>query len=154
MCSTADIPKEHFYQHHKSQSFNFHTKKSASLQKSLDDHKGCTTTAYTIFMATPMTSSNPATKLNQQHSPISIQESCGVGDVVQKKRSFNVPMQVIIPTCCLRSQLNELQKRNQQVTESLSQPPLAESSPLASNEINSSAPKPLPTAIEVIATNQ
>lgn len=157
MCSTTESPKEHFYQHHKSQSFNFHTKKSsASLQKSLDEHKGCTTTAYTIFMATPVASSNPATKSNQHQdysvSPISIQESMGVAEVVHKKRACYVPMQVTIPTCCLRSQLNELQRRNQLIANSMSQPPIAEPSPLLSNETNNTAPKLLPTAIEVIAT--
>lgn len=157
MCSTTESPKEHFYQHHKSQSFNSHTKKSsASLQKSLDEHKGCTTTAYTIFMATPVASSNPATKSNQQQdysvSPISIQESIGVAEVVHKKRACYVPMQVTIPTCCLRSQLNELQRRNQLIANSISQPPVAEPSPLFPNESNNSAPKLLQTAIEVIAT--
>lgn len=152
--STTELPKEHIYQHHKSQSFNFHTKKSALLQKSLDEHKASTSAACTVFMAPPI-----VTKQNQQRdynvSPISIHESIGLVDVVQKKSGCYVPLQVTIPTCCLRSQLNEMHKRKRHIANFISQPYVTDALPLATNEINNFAQKFLPTAaIEVIATTR
>lgn len=145
------------FSHQKSQSFNFHTRKSTLLQKSLDER---TSTAYAASIltkspnsaATTTTTPTTTTKLNQQPdyhvSSLSIQESHGIVDATQKRGACYMPLHVTIPTCCLRSQINELHKRNQFIANVMSKPSTAAEPP--SNEIDDLTGKNFPIAIEVI----
>lgn len=92
------------------QSHNLLTKKTV-YQKQLEDRK-----TFTVLMASQLPSPASTMSTNQYHEYI-LQTNPDNSDsnMVQKRNSFYTPTPVTIPTCCLRSQMNQKQQQLQKM---------------------------------------